>query len=149
MSITNVPAFDPAKNPLAPKVIAYGEAFQAAVAKARTGGGKPDWSDFKALIDTDTFRRVGVYKEEMTWPIYEGFLNEYAMMSSWEGVFRRVTEVPGLVILELEEHNTIAGHTDVSNTVTIYRFNAAGKVDHLDVYLQSAAINPAAGGTQV
>ena len=142
MSIQNVPDFDPAKNPLAPKVIAYGEAFQAAVAKARAGGGKPDWSDFRALIDTDNFERVGVYKEVMDWPTYQGFLDQFATTTSWEGVFRRVTEAPGLVVLELEEHNSFDGHTDVSNTVTIYRFNAAGKVDHLDVYLQSEAIRP-------
>ena len=48
---------------------------------------------------------------------------------------RRITEVPGLVYLELEERNTREGVTDVSNTVTIYEFNQASKLRKLNVYV--------------
>lgn len=142
MALKNAPIFVDGENPLARKVIAYSDRFKAAVDTARDTGDAPDWSAFRELIAVDTFERVGVYKESMTWPVYEAFLTEFATMAAWKGVFRRVTEVDRLVILELEEHNTIGEHTDVSNTVTIYAFDDAGKICHLDVYLQSAAIRP-------
>ena len=39
------------------------------------------------------------------------------------------------VFLELEERNTRDGVIDVSNTVTIYQFNADDKLIKLDVYI--------------
>jgi hypothetical protein len=43
--------------------------------------------------------------------------------------------VQGLVFLELEERNTRDGVTDIANTVTIYKFNEASQLIHLDVYV--------------
>jgi hypothetical protein len=69
------------------------------------------------------------------WQQYRQFIGQYGGKTSWEGTLRRITEVPGLVFLELEERNTRAGVTDVANTVTIYKFNTAGKLCNLDVYV--------------
>jgi len=60
-------------------------------------------------------------------------------MTRWEGTLRRITEVPGLVFLELEERNTRDGVTDVSHTVTIYEFDSADKLLKLDVYVAHIA----------
>jgi hypothetical protein len=60
-------------------------------------------------------------------------------MTAWEGTLRRITEVPNLVFLELEERNTRDGVTDVSHTVTIYEFNSAAKLQKLDVYVAPIA----------
>lgn len=74
-----------------------------------------------------------------TWREYKKFITQYGGMTSWEGTLRRITEVPGLVFLELEERNTRDGVTDVSNTVTIYEFNQADKLRKLDVYVAHIA----------
>jgi hypothetical protein len=69
------------------------------------------------------------------WRQYRQLITEYGGMTAWEGTLRRITEVPNLVFLELEERNTRDGVTDVANTVTIYGFNSVAKLVKLDVYV--------------
>jgi hypothetical protein len=105
----------------------------------RPGFSDADWAPLENLVDMDHFRRVGVFLTERVevsnWQQYKQFITQYGGNTSWEGTLRRITEVPGLVFLELEERNTRAGATDVANTVTIYKFNPAGKLCNLDVYV--------------
>ena len=125
------------KGALTQTVLRYSTIFKEVVAHANEPGfSEASWAPLAELVATDEFERVGAFKEKMDWKTYIGFITQFAGMAKWNGFFRRVTEVENLVILELEEHNTLNGHTDVSNTVTIYEFNAAGKLRHLDVYLQ-------------
>ena len=54
-------------------------------------------------------------------------------MSTWECSFKRITERPdGVVMIELEER--MGG--GAVNSLSVYEFNDAGKVRHLDIYLQ-------------
>ncbi len=121
-------------------VLQYAAAFRALLGQFRDGGLSDDaWAPLEALVDTDAFERVGVFltpkAETIGWTQYKQYITQYAAGTSWEGTLRHVTEEPGRVILELEERNTRSGVTDVSNTVTIYEFNEAGKLRHLDVYV--------------
>ena len=121
-------------------VIAYSEAFAALADRAKTGPlTDADWAPMEALVDVARFERVGVFlgpkAEVIDWPTYRHYVSLYAGATAWEGTLRQITEVPGRVILELEERNSRDGVTDVSNTVTIYEFNEAGKLRHLDVYV--------------
>lgn len=125
-------------------VIQYSEAFTQIVDKAKTGSlSDADWAPIEQLVDVDIFERVGVFltpsAEVIGWSQYKSYISQYAGGTSWEGTLRHVTEQPGRVILELEERNTRGGMTDVSNTVTIYEFNEAGKLRHLDVYVMPVA----------
>ena len=121
-------------------VIAYSEAFEAlvAVAKARELVAA-DWAPIESLVDVATWERVGMFltaqTETIDWPTYKGYVAQFAKHTNWDGKLRRVTEKDGVVVLELEERNARGGEVDISNTVTIYHFNAAGKLDHLDVYV--------------
>ena len=54
----------------------------------------------------------------------------------FDTVLRRISELPGLVYLELEERHTRPGGVAVVNSLSVYEFNADGKIKHLDVYLQ-------------
>ena len=122
------------------KVLQYSEAFESLVEKAKAGPlTEADWAPFEQLVDTAAFVREGVFlkpqAEVIDWPTYKGYITQYGGFVSWEGTLRHVTEKPGRVILELEERNTRGGVTDFSNTVTIYEFNAADKLCHLDVYV--------------
>ena len=129
---------------LSRKVLLYADSFRRLVDKIKQGGASAaDWAPLEDLVDVENFQRVGVFltnrAETSDWRQYKQLITQYGGMTSWEGTLRRVTEVPGLVFLELEERNTRDGVTDVSNTVTIYEFNQAGKLRKLDVYVAHIA----------
>lgn len=125
---------------LSSKVIQYSEAFSALVEKAKQGQlTDADWGPIEQLVDVDGFERLGVFldpqAEVLDWRTYRDYVSRYSANTTWEGTLRNITETPGRVILELEERNGRGGVVDVSNTVTIYEFNDAGKLRHLDVYV--------------
>ncbi len=125
---------------LSRKVLQYSQAFAEITTQAKESELiETDWAQLGQLVDTENFERMGVFlgdeAEVINWQQYKKHISQYATHISWDGRLRRITETPGLVILELEEHNTVNGVTDISNTVTIYEFNDAGKIDHLDVYV--------------
>lgn len=122
-------------------VLKYAEAFrQLAERLKQPDYSERDWDAIEALVDTENFQREGVFltdkSEKFGWPTYREYVTKYAGNTSWEGTLRRITEAPNLVVLELEERNTRGGVADVSHTVTIYAFNDAGKLRHLDVYVR-------------
>lgn len=122
------------------KVLQYSEGFVAAVNRLQAGApAKEVWAPLEQLVDVDAFTREGVFlgaeAEVIGWEQYKSYISQYAGHTSWEGTLRHITEEPGRVILELEERNTQNGRTHVSNTVTIYEFNEAGRLRHLDVYV--------------
>jgi hypothetical protein len=126
---------------LSRKVLRYSDSFRRIVGRAKQPGfSAADWALLEELVDVNAFERVGVFLsgkvEVIRWTQYIRYLSQFAGSTSWEGTLRRITEVPGLVILELEERNTREGVTHVANTVTIYEFNAVGKLCHLDVYVR-------------
>ena len=125
---------------LSRKVLQYCDNFRRLVGKIKQPGfSEADWEPVERLVDVESFRRMGVFLtnrvELSNWQQYKKLISEYGGRTSWEGTLRRITEVPGLVFLELEERNSRDGVTDVSNTVTIYEFNAAGKLCKLDAYV--------------
>lgn len=129
-------------------VIAYSEAFARLMAKGGAGTlGDADWQEIEQLVDVQSFVREGVFlgsvAEVIDWPTYRFYVTQYGARHAWEGTLRHVTETPGRVILELEERSTHDGVIDVANTVTIYEFNAAGKLQHLDVYVMPRGQRPA------
>jgi hypothetical protein len=125
---------------LSRKVLQYCNGFKLLADKIRQGPiTDADWQAMEQLVDTANFQRVGVFLrdhvEVSTWPPYKALITQYGGMTLWEGSVRRITEVPGRVFLELEERNTRDGVTDVSNTMTIYEFNAEEKLRKLEVYV--------------
>jgi hypothetical protein len=125
---------------LSRKVLEYSEGFSGIVERLQHGPvSAADWAEFEKVVDVANFERIGVFltaqAEVCGWQQYKETITKYAGHTTWEGTLRHVTESPGRVILELEERNTRDGVTDVSNTVTIYEFNEAGQVRHLEVYV--------------
>ncbi|MGA2398011.1 MAG: hypothetical protein ABSG30_08130 [Steroidobacteraceae bacterium] len=125
---------------LSRKVLQYSESFLRIVDKLKKPGfSEADWAQLEELVDVKNFRRLGVFltdrAELSNWQQYKQLITQYGGMTTWEGTLRRITEVPGLVFLELEERNARDGVTDVSHTVTIYEFDSAGKLQKLDVYV--------------
>lgn len=121
-------------------VIAYSEAFEALVGVAKTRElTDADWAPIESLVDVATWERLGVFlgetSEVIDWAKYKHYVSQFAKHTNWDGKLRRVTEHGDLVVLELEERNARGDAVDISNTVTIYHFTPAGKLDHLDVYV--------------
>lgn len=96
-----------------------------------------EWLGLKEFV-TDDFERIGNFKEVMTFGDMVGFLQAWAPTQHWEGSFKRVTEHDNVVFLELEERVNVGEEQRAVNSVSVYEFDVAGKIRHLDVYLQAA-----------
>src|SRR6266702_4662491 len=125
---------------LSRKVLQYSESFLRIVNKIKQPGfSEADWAPLEELVDVRNFQRVGVFltnrAEVSNWQQYRQLITQYGGATAWEGTLRRITEVPNLVFLELEERNTRDGVTDIANTVTIYEFNRDSRLCKLHVYV--------------
>ncbi|MFA7601367.1 MAG: hypothetical protein WCY29_00040 [Novosphingobium sp.] len=120
------------------KVLQYGEIIERTVRAAKEPGfTEAGWDELAALLDVDRFERVGNDKVAMGWAVYRGLLMQWATTTDFRSEFRRISEVGNLVFLELTEHNTPRGGSEsVVNSCTLYEFDDAGRLVHLDIYLQ-------------
>jgi hypothetical protein len=91
------------------------------------------WDSLAELAAVDEFERIGNFKEVMTWQEFVEFMTRWAVSADWACSFKRVTEHGNTVFLELEERGE-----SIVNSVSVYEFNDAGKIRHIDVYLQMA-----------
>lgn len=122
---------------LARKALDYSQTMKALVDEAKQPGFSANrWDSLASYVDTANFERVGNFKEVMRWDDYVTFLHGWAMSSEWECSFKRITENGNVVIMELEERSTVGGVSNAVNSVSVYEFNADGKLNHLDIYLQ-------------
>jgi len=122
---------------LSRKVLEYSQIMKRLVDSARQPGFSVEsWAPLVELVAIDEFERVGNFKEVMNWQDYVNFLTNWAMSSEWECSFKRVTEVGNVVFLELEERSRMGDYSSVVNSVSVYEFNSAGKIGHIDIYLQ-------------
>jgi hypothetical protein len=118
-------------------VLEYSLEMKRLVDRAKQPGFSVDsWAPLAAMVATEEFVRVGNFKETMNWREYTQFLTRWAAGAAWECSFKRITEAPSLVFLELEERSTMGEHRSVVNSVSVYGFNKTGKLDRLDIYLQ-------------
>jgi len=124
--------------PLSRKVMQYGDIIERTVKAAKEPGfGESGWDELAALMDTAKFRRVGNDKVDMGWDVYRGLLTMWATTTDFRSEFRRISEVGACVFLELTEHNCPRGQAEsVVNSLSLYEFDEAGKLVHLDIYLQ-------------
>jgi hypothetical protein len=115
----------------------YASIYGQIVPLAREPGfGEDAWAPLERLIAVDEFERVGLQKEVMDWPDYRRALTAFARSGEWEGTFRRVTELPGLVFLELVEKLTKGDRVTVLNSVSVFEFDESRRIRHLDIYVQ-------------
>lgn len=94
------------------------------------------WGPLAELVAVEEFERVGPFKEVMDWSSYVAFLTNWATSSDWEGSFKRVTEISGLVFLELEERSKVGEYSSVVNSLSVFEFDGTGRIRHIAVYLQ-------------
>jgi hypothetical protein len=107
---------------------------QLADRSKQPGFSRAEWSELEEVVAPGEFRRFGNYLEVQDWNEYIGLLHAWAPTSkSFSTNFRRMTDHEDLVFLELEEiHDSGA-----INSISLYEFNAAGKIARLHIYLQA------------
>lgn len=125
---------------LARRAIDYGRFQKKLMDRSRQAADySPDeWLGLKDFV-SDGFQRIGNFKEVMNIDDMIRFLQAWAPTQHWEGSFKRVTEQDNVVWLELEERVGEGDQQAAVNSVSVYEFDDAGKIRHLDVYLQAAA----------
>ena len=124
--------------PLSRRVLQYGDIIERTVRAAKEPGfTEAGWAELEQLIALDSFERVGNDKARMGWPVYRGLLTMWATTTDFHSDFHRISEVGNLVFLELTEYNRPRGGAEsVVNSLSLYEFDANGKLCHLDIYLQ-------------
>ena len=122
--------------PLTRKVLDYVETMERLVPVARNAA---DWKPLAEFVAVDGFERVGCFLEVQDWQQYTEMLSRWASATpKFETAPRRISELPGLVYFETEERHFRGGDVHVVNSLTVFGFDEAGKIRHLDVYLQQA-----------
>jgi hypothetical protein len=122
------------RTPLSRQVLAFEETMRRLVAAVE---GPDDWAPLTEFVAVDEFERVGTFLERQSWHQYTEMLTQWASATSrFETTVRRISELPGLVYFEIEERHFHAKGMNTVNSLTVFEFNEAGKIRHLDVYLQ-------------
>ena len=114
--------------------------FNACQAKILAAGVKSpaDWEPMGDYIDLASFKRVGAYLEVLNFTEYCEFLAGWAAGGTqFEFTEFHVTEIAGTLFQEIEERHTRGSEFIRKNVIAVYRFNAANKIVHLDIYEQA------------
>jgi hypothetical protein len=98
----------------------------------------PDFDPIAALVETDNFLRIGVFKDEADWPLCLEKYVQFAGTSLWSGKLRYINAVGNTVFQELEETITRPHGENVIYTMSVFEFNDDDKVRALRVYMQQA-----------
>ena len=125
-----------AKGPCSRQALRYSYVMKGVVERAKEPGyTKDDWAALAELVATDDFERVGNFREKVAWDQYLGLLDMWGRSTVWDFRVRRVTEGDGYALLELEEHAVYPDREETYCSVSVYEFDAAGKLVHLEIYL--------------
>jgi hypothetical protein len=139
--MTQIPAEALAKahGPNSRRALEYSYVMKGLVEQAKQPGfTAEDWAPLAALVATDVFERIGNFKEKVTWDQYDDLLTTWGKATVWDFTVRRVTEGTNYCVLELLERATYPDRYEEYNSASFYEFDAAGKLRHLDIYLQFA-----------
>jgi hypothetical protein len=127
------------------KVLEYDRIISELVRVAKEPGfSRASWAPLEALVAVDDFERIGILRETMNWDPYVDFLTKWAASKGFSTTVRRINQVAQLVYYEVEEHHSMDDETKVINSMNVFEFDDAGKIRHLDVYLQGQLYAPGA-----
>jgi hypothetical protein len=133
---TTATATDAREGPLTQIVRRFTNAQGAVLAAGVTS--PDDYAPVAEFVDVTAFRRVGAYLEALDWVEYTRFLTGWASGGTqFEFTEFRISEIGDSVFQEIEERHHRAGAFIRKNVIAVYRFNATGKIVHLDIYEQA------------
>jgi hypothetical protein len=122
--------------PLTRTVLDYVRTMEELVPTAKTPA---DWAPLAEFVAVDEFERVGTFLEVQNWEQYVDLLSKWgSFTASFETTVRRISELPSVVYYEVQERHVRGDDVSFVNSMTVFAFDDAGKIRHLDVYLQQA-----------
>ena len=125
---------DVPQGPLTRRVLEYEQAMKALVPGVQSAA---DWAPLAEFVDVDSFERVGTLLEVQTWEQYTEMLTMWASsIARFETTPKRISELPGVVYLEIEERHFRGDTVSIVNSLTVFEFDDAAKIRALRVYLQ-------------
>ena len=120
--------------PLTRTVLDYTRLIEALAPAARSSA---DWAPLAQYVAVDAFERVGTFLEVQNWEQYAEMLTQWAAaITKFETTARRISEMEDLVYYEIEERHFRGDTVHVVNSMTVFAFNDAGRINRLNVYLQ-------------
>ena len=120
--------------PLGRRVLEYTEVMRQIVPSVSSPA---DWAPLAGFVAVDEFERVGTFLERQNWQQYTEMLTQWASATdTFETSVHRIAELEDFVYFEIEERHYRSGTPHVVNSMTVFAFDAADKIRHLDVYLQ-------------
>jgi hypothetical protein len=121
---------------LTARVLEYCDTIYRTVPTARA---PEDWAAIGEFLSVDDFERVGTSLEVQDWKQYAEMLTAWARgIERFETTVHRISEIDNLVYYEIEERHFVGERTTVVNSLTVFDFDASGKIRHLDVFVQQA-----------
>ena len=120
--------------PLTRTILEYVQTIERLVPTVQTPA---DWGPLAEFVAVDDFERVGTFLEVQDWRGYTEMLTQWASSTSrFETTLLRVRELQDVVYFEIEERHFRRETVHVVNSLTVFSFNEASRICHLDVYLQ-------------
>lgn len=115
------------------------ERYCALIEARATASGvtEADWAPLAELVAVDSFKRVGAYMEEMSWPEYVRFMTRWAGTTRFEMTVFRITEIANTVFQEIEERHYKGEDFIRKNVIAVYAFDESDRIRHLDIYEQA------------
>jgi len=129
-----------AHGPNSRRALEYSYVMKGILDQAKLPGFTDDhWAPLADLVNIEKFERVGNFLEVVRWDAqYVPLLSAWARATDWNFEIRRLTEGPDYAIQEMHEYAQYPDRYEAYNSVSVFQFDAAGKIVHLDIYLQMA-----------
>lgn len=129
-----------AHGPNSRRVLEYSYTMKAILDDAKKPGFQDEqWSPLADLVNIEQFERVGNFLEVVRWDDqYVPLLTAWAKATDWNFEIRRLTEGHDYAIQEMHEYAQYPDRYEAYNSVSVFQFDADGKIVHLDIYLQMA-----------
>ena len=127
-----------AHGPNSRRVLEYSYTMKRILDDAKQPGFRDEqWAPLADLVNIERFERVGNFLEVVRWDDqYVPLLSAWAKATDWNFTIRRLTEGPNYAIQEMHEYAQYPDRYEEYNSVSVFEFDEAGRIVHLDIYLQ-------------
>ncbi|TGD73413.1 hypothetical protein E4634_10285 [Mangrovimicrobium sediminis] len=100
-----------------------------------------DWLALADIVEIEGFERIGPFHDALDWQGYTEMLTGWVNNTEgWDPVVKQVSEAGDTVFVQCEEMLTQGDEVVPFYSLSMYRFNPAGKICHIGVYMQQTHV---------